>query len=37
MAEKSETGKSKIERFLQCELAGTLRHTYDAMWLSIKV
>ena len=29
--------QSKIERFLQCELAGTLRHTYDAMWLSIKV
>ena len=29
--------QSKIERFLQCDLAGTLRHTYDAMWLSIKV
>ena len=28
--------QSKIERFLQCDLAGTLRHTYDAMWLSIK-
>ena len=29
--------QSKIERFLQCDLEGTLRHTYDAMWLSIKV
>lgn len=27
--------QSKIERFLQCDLASTLRHTYDAMWQSI--
>ena len=29
--------QSKIERFLQCELTSTLRHTYDAMWNSIRV
>ena len=29
--------QSQIERFLQCELAVTLRHTYDAMWSSIRV
>ena len=28
--------QSKIERFLQCELTSTLRHTYDAMWNSIR-
>ena len=29
--------QSKIERFLECDLAGTLRNTYAAMWASIKV
>ena len=28
--------QSKIERFLECELATTLRNTYEAMWNSIK-
>ena len=29
--------QSKIERFLECDLAGSLRNTYAAMWASIKV
>ena len=29
--------QSKIERFLECDLTGTLRNTYAAMWASIKV
>ena len=29
--------QAKIERFLQCDLAETLRHTYDAMWNSIRI
>ena len=29
--------QSKIERFLECELAKTLRSTYDAMWNSIAI
>ena len=29
--------QSKIERFLECDLAETLRNTYEAMWASIKV
>lgn len=28
--------QSKIERFLECDLAGTLAHAYDAMWSSIR-
>jgi len=28
--------RSKIEKFLQCDLAETLRRSYDAMWNSIK-
>ena len=28
--------QAKIERFLECDLAGTLRNTYGAMWKSIK-
>ena len=28
--------QSKIEHFLECDLAGTLRNTYEAMWNSIK-
>ena len=28
--------RSKIEKFLQCDLATTLRHSYDAMWNSIR-
>ena len=29
--------QSKIERFLECELEGTPRNTYEAMWGAIKV
>ena len=29
--------QSKIERFLECELEGTLRNTYGAMWGAIRV
>ena len=29
--------QSKIERFLECELAQTLRNTYEAMWDSIRI
>ena len=29
--------QSKIERFLQCELGGTLRRTYGAMWNAIRI
>ena len=29
--------QSKIERFLQCELGGTLRRTYEAMWNAIRI
>ena len=29
--------QSKIERFLECELGGTLRNTYEAMWNSIAI
>ena len=28
--------QAKIERFLECELATTLRNTYEAMWNAIK-
>lgn len=28
--------QSKIERFLECDLAGTLARAYDAMWSSIR-
>ena len=28
--------QSKIERFLECDLASTLRNTYAAMWASVK-
>ena len=29
--------QSKIERFLECDLATTLRNTYDAMWNAIAI
>ena len=29
--------RSKIEKFLECDLEETLRKTYEAMWASIKV
>ena len=29
--------QSKIERFLECNLAETLRNTYEAMWNSIRI
>ena len=29
--------QSKIERFLECDLASTLRNTYDAMWGAIAI
>ena len=29
--------QSKIERFLECELATTLKNTYEAMWNSIAI
>ena len=29
--------QSKIERFLECDLAKTLRNTYEAMWNSIAI
>ena len=29
--------RSKIEKFLQCDLRATLKRAYDAMWKSIKV
>ena len=29
--------QSRIEHFLQCDLASTLRKTYDAMWESVRV
>ena len=29
--------RSKIEKFLECDLESTLRKTYEAMWASIKV
>jgi len=29
--------RSKIEKFLECDLATTLRRTYDAMWESMRV
>ena len=29
--------QSKIERFLECDLARTLRNTYEAMWKSVQV
>jgi len=29
--------RSKIEKFLGCDLKTTLKHTYDAMWASMKV
>jgi len=29
--------RSKIEKFLECDLATTLQHTYDAMWKAIRV
>ena len=28
--------QAKIERFLECDLEGTLRNTYEAMWNAIK-
>ena len=29
--------RSKIEKFLECDLTETLQKTYDAMWASVKV
>jgi len=29
--------RSRIEKFLECDLATTLKHTYDAMWAAIRV
>jgi len=29
--------RSRIEKFLECDLATTLQHTYDAMWEAIKI
>ena len=29
--------RSKIEKFLECDLTQTLQKTYDAMWASVKV
>jgi len=29
--------RSRIEKFLECDLATTLQHTYDAMWKAMKV